>query len=324
MVRDIVFVVYPGFQMLDLAGPLAAFEVASFSAECGYRLHTVSSSGGPVRSSSGLLVSTTVLDTSPCDTMIIVGGGAPGIPFEATSGLSTTLKRSLPFARRLASVCTGAFILAATGELDGKQATTHWRYALQLQRTFPRVRVESERIYIKDENIWTSAGVSAGIDLALALIEEDLGAALSRAVAQTLVVYHRRPGGQSQFSALLDLQPESDRIRTVLSYMRENLSRRLSIEDLADVACLSPRQFGRTFLAETGQTPAKAVERLRAEVAREKVERGGEPIETIARSVGFSDPERMRRAFLRLFGHPPQSVRRLAVNDLTPLVQLAN
>jgi transcriptional regulator GlxA family with amidase domain len=181
-----------------------------------------------------------------------------------------------------------------------------------LQRLFPQIHVESDRIYVKEGSIWTSAGVTAGIDLALALIEEDLGHEVARDPARELVVYYRRPGGQSQFSALLELEPASDRIRRALTFARDNLHKPLTVERLAKAACLSPRQFGRIFLAETGQTPARAIERLRAEAARQQVERSNEPIETVARSVGFSDPERMRRAFVRAFGNPPQALRRMA------------
>jgi transcriptional regulator GlxA family with amidase domain len=165
---------------------------------------------------------------------------------------------------------------------------------------------------VRDGAIWSSAGVTAGIDLALALIEEDFGRDLSRAVAQELVVYHRRPGSQSQFSAMLALEPESDRVRRALGFARDHLGERLPVERLAEAAHLSPRQFGRAFRAETGETPAKAVERLRAEAARARIESGSDPVERIAESVGFSDPERMRRAFLRLFGQPPQALRRAA------------
>lgn len=215
-------------------------------------------------------------------------------------------------------MCTGAFLLAAAGLLEGRRATTHWKYAKQLQRQFPDIQVEPDRIFTKDRGIWTSAGVTAGIDLALAMIDDDLGSAISHGVAQMLVVYHRRPGGQSQFSAIADMQPESDRIREVLTYMREHLHESLSTEQLASVACISPRQFGRAFLAETGETPAKAVERLRVEVARQRVERSAEPIEVIAHAF-FKDPERMRRAFIRVLGHPPQSIRRMTAHNAASL-----
>jgi transcriptional regulator GlxA family with amidase domain len=210
------------------------------------------------------------------------------------------------------SVCTGAFLLAEARLLDGRRATTHWRYAANLQREFPRVKVESDRIFVKDGSVWTSAGITAGIDLALALIEEDLGIDVSRAVARELVVYHRRSGGQSQFSALLELEPESDRIRRALAFARDHLAEPLSVERLAAAAGIGPRQFSRAFRAETGETPARAIERLRTEAARLRVEAETEPIEQIAAAAGFADPERMRRAFVRRFGQPPQALRRAA------------
>ncbi len=314
--RDIAFMVFPGFQILDLSGPLAAFEVAGgIAGDEPYRSHVVSQSGGPIISSCGLEIATRTIRPGAYDTFVVVGGAPLTSPSDMNSLLHRRVRDSVGGTRRVASVCTGAFILAGAGLLDGRHATTHWKYATLLQRLYPRVRVEGDRIFTKDGGIWTAAGISAGIDLALAMVEEDLGAEVSRATAQILVVYHRRPGGQSQFSAMLDMEPESDRIRDVLTYIREHLIEPLSIEDLAEVACLSPRQFGRVFLAQTGETPAKAVERLRAEAARPRVERGAEPIEAIARDVGFAGPERMRRAFLRVFGHPPQSIRRMSVGE---------
>lgn len=314
--RDIAFMVFPGFQILDLCGPLAAFELAGgIAVDEPYRLHVVSRDGGPIISSCKLEVATQKIRPGAYDTFMVVGGAPLTSPSDMTSMLYQTVRESVGGSRRVASVCTGAFILAGAGLLDERRATTHWKYATRLQRLHPRVKVEGDRIFTKDGSIWTAAGISAGIDLALAMIEEDLGAEVSRATAQLLVVYHRRPGGQSQFSALLDMEPETDRIRDVLTYIRENLTKSLSIEDLAALARLSPRQFSRVFLAETGETPAKAVERLRAEAARPRVERGTEPIESIARDVGFTDPERMRRAFLRVFGHPPQGLRRMSVSE---------
>jgi len=312
--RDVAFMVFPGFQIQDLSGPLAAFEFADGIAKGKpYRLHVVSQSGGTVASSCGLQVATEPVQSGAYDTFLVAGYSAD--PPRLAPEMLETLRKIAKETRRIASVCTGAFILAAAGLLDGRRATTHWQSTTQLQRSYPRVKVEGDSIYTRDGSIWTSAGITAGIDLALAMIEEDLGTDLSRVTAQMLVVYHRRPGGQSQFSALLDMEPESDRIRNVLTYMREHLTEKLSTETLAAVACLSPRQFGRAFLAETGETPAKAVERLRAEAARPRVEQGAEPIEVVARNVGFVDPERMRRAFLRIFGHPPQSIRRMAVTE---------
>jgi transcriptional regulator GlxA family with amidase domain len=316
-VRHIAFLVYPGFQIQDLSGPLAAFEVAGTVVSPGsYRLHTVSRDGGPVRSSSGLEVMTSGMRHRFYDTLVVVGGGEEIMGPESTAApLFQTIRKAERDTRRIASVCTGAFILAGAGLLENRLATTHWRYAAHLRKLYPNLKVEGDRIFTKDGNIWTSAGITAGIDLALAMIEEDLGGDVSRSTARMLVVYHRRPGGQSQFSAMLEMEPESDRIRKVLSHIRENIGGRLAGEDLAGVAGVSPRQFSRIFLSETGETPAKAIERLRAEVARPRIEHSTEPIEAIAVEVGFGDPERMRRAFIRTFGHPPQSFRRMAAGN---------
>jgi transcriptional regulator GlxA family with amidase domain len=315
MPHDIGFLVFPDFQILDLTGPLSAFEMPARTVfPKPYRLHVLSERGGSVESSSGLEVITRPLSDQRLDTLIVAGG--PGTAAAAASSvLKAFVLRTAVTARRTTSVCTGAFILAAAGLLNSRRATTHWNSAALLQRLYPQIDVESDRIFVKDGSIWTSAGISAGVDLALALIEEDLGTEIARAAARQLVVYFRRPGGQSQFSALLDLDPSSDRIRQALTFAREHLHEPLSVEQLAKAASLSTRQFGRAFLSETGQTPAKAIEQLRAEVARLQIERSFEPIEMIARSVGFSDPERMRRAFIRTFGQPPQALRRIARNE---------
>ncbi len=318
MHRDIGFLVFPDFQLLDLAGPIAAFQMAGYDLDAEpYRLRVLSRTGGLIRSSVGVTVQSEPLgdpplDTLPMDTLIVVGGAGTR-PAERVAPLLEFARRAAATCRRVASVCTGAFILAGAGLLDGRAATTHWRYAALLQRQYPRVRVDGDRIFVRDGAIWTSAGITAGIDLALALIEDDLGRDIALTASRQLVVYHRRPGGQSQFSTLLALDPPSDRIRQALSFARTHLHEALPVERLADAACLSPRQFGRAFLAETGQTPAKAIERLRAEAARLRLETSQAPIEAIARDVGFADPERMRRAFLRVFGQPPQALRRVSL-----------
>ena len=242
--------------------------------------------------------------------MLLVVGGAIRIMLEATE--VEAVRRLAAGAVRIASVCTGAFSLAEGGLLDGRRATTHWACARELQARYPAVRVEADRIHVADGPVWTSAGITAGIDLALALIEADHGVELARAVAREMVVHHRRPGGQSQFSASSLMEPATDRIRLALAHAREHLSEPLPLERLADAARLSSRQFGRLFRRETGETPARAVERLRVEVARRRLEDGSEPVEQIARAVGFNDPERMRRAFVARFGQPPQAVRRMA------------
>jgi transcriptional regulator GlxA family with amidase domain len=230
----------------------------------------------------------------------------------STPGLCAFLNRALAASRRTTSICTGAFVLAEAGILDGRRATTHWRFARELQHRFPLTRVDEDRIFIVDGSVWTSAGMTACIDLCLALVEGDLGVEISRAVAKKLVVYHRRTGGQSQFSAMLDLEPRSDRIQTALTYAKNHLHERLTVEALAEVAHLSPRQFSRAFRDETRQSPAKAIENLRVEAARSMIETGRHSLDVVAEETGFVDPERMRRAFLRAFGQPPQAIKRAA------------
>jgi transcriptional regulator GlxA family with amidase domain len=209
-------------------------------------------------------------------------------------------------------VCSGTAVLATLGLLDGKRATTHWNRDADFARRFPTVRFESDRIFVKDGRLWTSAGITAGIDLALAMIAEDLGEKIARATARQLVVYYRRPGGQSQFSALLELDRPGGQFGALLGWAREHLGERIGVERLAERAGMSPRNFARLFVRETGMTPARAIERIRVEVARERVEAGPDPIDRIALGCGFGDAERMRRAFLRLFGQPPQALRRAA------------
>src|SRR6202012_1265809 len=194
--------------------------------------------------------------------------------------------------------------------LDGRRATTHWMHARNLQRDYPKAKMDEDRIFINDGPIWTSAGMTAGVDLGLALIEHDLGPELAKVVARKLVMYHRRGGGQSQFSALLELSPKSDRIQAALAYARDNLHKPLTVPDLAEAAHLTPRQFSRACHAETGQPPAKGMENLRVEGARPLMEQSRHPIEVVARQTGFSDRDHMRRAFLRAFGQTPQALRR--------------
>ena len=213
---------------------------------------------------------------------------------------------------RVASVCSGAYILAEAGLLDGRRATTHWRRTKHFLGTYPRVKLEPDRIFVRDGNVWSSAGISAGIDLALAMAAEDFGDEIAQQTARQLVLYHRRSGGQSQFSSLLELKAPSGRFGPLLTWAREHLDAPLTVEDLAEQAGMSSRHFARAFIAETGTTPSKAVERLRIEVARQRVQSSSEAIERVAEQTGFRDPERMRRAFIRAFGQPPQSLRRAA------------
>jgi transcriptional regulator GlxA family with amidase domain len=296
------FIVLPGFQLLSVSA-LSVFELANWEmGEPVYDVHLLSETGGSIRSSIGISVATEPFDDRNFDTVMVGGSAVVGA---LTPGVIKFLRQALQRSRRIASTCTGAFVLAEAGLLDGRRATTHWHRARELQIRFPKLKVEEDRIFIVDGQVWTSAGMTAGIDLALAMIEKDFGADVARAVARKLVVYHRRAGGQSQFSALLELEPKSDRIQ-------RNLDRPLTVRHLAEAAHLSPRQFSRAFQAETGQSPAKAVENLRVEAARLMMEQSRHPIDVIARQTGFADRDRMRRAFLRAFGQPPQVIRRNA------------
>lgn len=308
--KRIGLVVYPGFQMMSLS-VTTVLEIANrVSGTPVYEIVVVSEHGGPVATSLGVSIETAPLSTGDFDTIIVaastdLGPSSPAI-------LEFLRQAEAGAARRVVGACTGAFVLAEAGLLDGRRATTHWGYARELQARYPKIKVEMDRIFIGDRNVWTSAGMTAGIDLSLALVEDDLGADVARSIARILVVYHRRAGGQSQHSSLLELEPKSDRIQSVLTYAKRHLKEPLTVEQLAEVAHLSPRQFTRAFTAETGQSPAKAVENLRVEAARLAIEEGWRNIDEIAQMTGFGDRERMRRAFLRTLGQPPQVFRRNA------------
>jgi transcriptional regulator GlxA family with amidase domain len=307
--RTVGLVIYPGFQVLSLAVS-TVFELANATTgRTVYEVSLLSERGDMVDSSLGFGVKTTAFGRRVFDTLIVAGDNdlTP-----ASARLVGYLQKSLATSRRVTSTCTGAFILAQAGLLEGRRATTHWHFANVFRRSFPNVKLEEDRIFVVDGPIWTSAGMSAGIDLAIALVEKDLGAEVARTVARKMVVYHRRAGGQSQFSALLELDPKSDRIQTALAYAKEHLRSVLSVEELAQAAHLSPRQFSRVFRAETGKSPANAVERLRVEAARLMMESGRHSLDEIAGDTGFGDRERMRRAFLRAFGQSPQALRRVA------------
>ncbi|HEU4987118.1 MAG TPA: GlxA family transcriptional regulator [Rhizobiaceae bacterium] len=309
MSRSIAVIIHPGFQLLDTAGPTAAFEIAERFQPGSYELTLLAPGGGQMESSSGLRLSSLPLTEGPFDT-VIVSGGEIVRSMAAAQEIVAWLKRVN--ARRVASVCSGAFLLAEAGLLDGRRATTHWDSTDRFSRSYPKVKLDAERIFIRDDNVWTSAGISAGIDLALALIEDDLGPEIARRTAQQLVVHQRRPGGQSQFSAFVELGGKTGRFAELIEWMRAHLSEPLTVERLADRAAMSPRNFARAFAAETGTTPAKAVERLRLETARTAIETSHAPLDRIAETTGFGDPGRMRRAFLRGLGQPPQALRRTA------------
>ena len=305
--RKVGFLIYPGYQPMGFA-VTSPFEIANqLSAEPVYDIRMLSKHGGPVRTSLGFEVLTEPFSEEPYDLVVVAASMEPASPETIEF-----IRQARAHCRRIAATCHAAFVLAEAGLLEGRRATTHWIRARELRARYPNVRVEEDRIYIADGPVWTSAGMTAGIDLALALIEEDLGLEMARTVARRLVLYHRRAGGQSQFSSLLELEPKSDRIQTVLTHARRNLADRLSVDDLAEVAHLSPRQFSRAFQAETGQTPAKAVENLRLEAARALMEDTNHTLDVVAQQTGFEDRNRMRRAFLRAYGQPPQVIRRQA------------
>ena len=312
MLRQIGILLYPDFQLLDAAGVTATFEIAGKFGGAPYETTPLSRYGGLVRSSSGMAIETIPIATAgSCDTLIVVGGEGHKQAMTCPE-LQVFLRYQAGTARRICSVCTGTFLLAAAGLLDGRRVTTHWQHAGVLKAQFPEIRVSADAIYVHDGPVWTSAGISAGIDMALALVTEDLGADIGRRTAQQMVVFYHRPGGQSQFSALLEMESPQERFAELLGWIRSNLKQRLTVDTLANQIGMSPRNFSRSFRAAVGISPARAVERLRLEAARERVEGSTLPIETIAVMTGFHDPERMRRAFLREFHQPPQAMRRNA------------
>jgi transcriptional regulator GlxA family with amidase domain len=272
----------------------------------------IAADAGEIASSSGVvLLARGLRSAAALQTLIVVGG--EGVRAAATCPrILAFVRKAAGHGCRVASVCSGTYVLAEAGILDGRQATTHWRHTRHFLANYPRVKLEPDRIFARDGNIWSSAGISAGIDLALAMIVEDHGDEVARATARQLVLYHRRGGGQSQFSSLLELKAPTGRFAPLLSWAREHLDHALTVEQLAEQAGMSARHFTRAFIAETGATPSKAIERLRVEVARQRVQDSSEAIELIAQSAGFRDPERMRRAFIRSFGQPPQALRRAA------------
>ena len=308
--RLVVLALFPGFQILDAAGPLAAFEIAARFSGGAYRTCVAAQRDGLAVSSSGASMQARALSGLRNVDTLVVSGGEGTRPALQDQAFIKSVARISARARRTASVCSGAFILAAAGLLENKRATTHWRQAPLLQRLYPNVRVEPDCIHIQQDNIWTSAGVSAGIDLALAMIDADLGADVAASVAREMVVYAKRPGGQTQHSALLELEG-GGRFASLNAWMREHLSEDLSVDALARRAAMGPRNFTRAYSAQTGMTPAKAVERMRLEAARAALEAGA-AVKRAANMAGFGDPERMRRAFVRAFGVPPAQMRRNA------------
>jgi transcriptional regulator GlxA family with amidase domain len=305
-IHRVGFIVPRGFHVMSYAA-LATFDTANFvAAEPFYEVGMLSDNGGSVNNNFGMATETAALDTAPFDTLLL---GAAFVETPPSPKLSKFLREAVKDGRRVASICTGAFILAEAGILDGRRATTHWAFSQELARRFPKVRVEMDRMFIADGPVWTSAGMTAGVDMALGLIERDMGAEVACATAKMMVIHHRRAGGQSQHSAMFELDAKTDRIQDALAFARKNLREPLTIEQLAEAARLSPRHFTRVFRMETGLSAARAIENLRLEAARYQLEQGRLPIEEIARETGFGDRERMRRSFLRTYGQTPQAIR---------------
>ncbi|MEW2135028.1 GlxA family transcriptional regulator [Streptomyces sp. NPDC005409] len=311
--RNVLVVLYEGVQSLDVTGPVEVFAGAGrFPGLEGYAIRTVSPGGGPVRTSSGLtLVPDGDLESARpgAGTTLLVPGGRYTADFEPR--LTDWLRAHGGGAERLVSVCTGGLLLAEAGLLEGRRATTHWYVCERMARDYPAVTVEPDPIYVRDGPVATSAGVTAGIDLALALVEEDHGRDVALAIARHLVVFLRRPGNQAQFSAQLAAQTaQREPLREVQQWITEHPGSDLSVEALAARARLSPRHFARAFQAETGVTPGRYVERVRVEHARRLLEESGEGIAQISRACGYGTPEALRRAFLKTLGQPPTEYRR--------------
>ena len=313
--RAVEVLIFPAVQLLDVTGPVQVFASANdLAARAGgpppYAVRLVARGGERVTASAGVELTAAPLSRrrEAPDTLLVAGG--PGVDAAAEDrALVDWLRRRAAQARRVASVCTGAFLLAATGALDGRRAATHWNYAAELARRFPLVRVEPDPIFLRDGRIWSSAGVTAGIDLALALVEEDLGRAVALAVARYLVVFLKRPGGQAQFSAALALQAADDRFGALHDWIDRHLGDELSLAVLADRAGMSERSFSRRYAEATGQTPARAIERLRVEAARRLLSESRAPIKRIAQRCGFGAEETMRRSFLRVLNVTPRDYR---------------
>jgi transcriptional regulator GlxA family with amidase domain len=316
--RRIVIAIYPGVSLLDLGGPLEVFRVASEFGDTrgrrvSYKCSVVASRAGQVPTADGVpLVAESIrsLDRTEIDTLIVPGAFLVEDVTRDVELIRWVAKRA-PKCRRVCSVCVGSFMLAAAGILEGRRAATHWMHAQLLAQQHPNVKVEPDAIFVRDGRVWSSAGVTTGIDLALALVEEDCGRDTAIRVARVLVVYLKRAGGQSQYSALLAAQAESDSnsFAELERWIAENLKADSSIESLAERAHMSPRNFARVYAQKRGTTPAKAVEAIRLDAARRHLEETDDRIETIALECGYSGEEQLRATFVRVLNIPPREYR---------------
>ncbi|MFF4394699.1 GlxA family transcriptional regulator [Streptomyces sp. NPDC001480] len=308
--RSVLVLLFDGVQSLDVTGPVEVFAGAETHTPGSYRIRTASLDGAPVRTSSGLtlLPDQALPEAAGTHTLLVPGGHGTREPDPRLTGW---LRENGPRAARLVSVCTGALLLARAGLLDGRRVTTHWAYCDKLARDHPAVQVDPDPIYVRDGRVSTSAGVTSGIDLVLALVEEDLGRETALVIARHLVVFLRRPGNQAQFSAQLAAQTaQREPLREVQRWITEHPADDLTVESLAARARLSPRHFARAFQHETGTTPGRYVDRVRLEHARRLLEDTGDGVEEISRASGYGTPEAMRRAFVRALGASPAEYRR--------------
>jgi len=311
----VAMLAFPGVQLLDIAGPIDVFHEAAKQAGVpgAYTFEVISTEAGPIKASNGMsFVADSTLETCSLDIDTLLVAGSPKIrEIEGNERISAWLRTQARRVRRVGSVCSGAFLLASAGLLDGRRATTHWNSADRLAASYPSVIVESDRIYIKDGTTYTSAGVTAGMDMALALVEEDFGRAVALQVAREFVMFLKRPGGQSQFSAHLAAQTaERTAIRDAQAWILQNLDKMLTVDNLAQHVGMSTRNFARQFKKETNTTPADFVERARVDAARRMLEESGTPLKRVASQCGFGDPNSLRRAFLRRLGVSPADYRR--------------
>ncbi len=310
---------YPGVQILDVMGPLEVFSRTSRwlkdngkRADDAYVVEIIGIERGPFRASSGLRVYADrgIAEVRGGIDTLMIAGGAGVERYRSNPALRRFIRRQAGRVRRLASICTGAYLLAEAGLLEGRRATTHWAFCEDLARRYPTVQVQPDTIFVQEGSVYTSAGVTAGMDLALALVEEDHGRDVALAVARALVMFLRRPGGQAQFSAQLSAQlAEHEPLRDVQTYVLEHPADDLSVSVLARRAAMSPRNFARLFAREVGTTPAKFVTSVRVETARRLLEETSGGLDEIGRASGLGNPESMRRAFLSLVGVPPGQYR---------------
>mgnify|MGYP003295947747 CR=1 FL=1 len=308
----VVLLAYEAMNILDLVGPLQALATANRCADRAlYETIVASVDGGAIVSSAGLPILTVPLaelEDAAIDTLIVAGGCASEV-YAAPEALAKWIERRAPSVRRLCSVCTGAFLLAAANQLEGRRATTHWAWQDRLKSLYPGVAVDAEQIYIRDGSVWTSAGVTAGIDLTLALIEDDFGHRLAIDAARHLVMFMKRAGGQSQFSVPLAAQAQADRFAELHAWVASHLRENLRVERLAEEAGMAPRSFARAYVEKLGRTPAKMVEAMRLEAACRALEESRLPLKSIADAVGYGDEQKLRRAFSRHLGVSPSEYR---------------